>query len=72
MRPRRNFIKEAAAEAASLITEGYIVRVHHYDEKHAQAYMTLVHSRNGNIIHVNATKSGYVVSKNGTIIKRVI
>ena len=63
---------EAAAEVASFLTDGYIVRVHHYDEKNKQAYSTLVHSRNRNIIHVNATRRGYVVTKNGSIVKRVI
>lgn len=67
----RNYIQEAGAECASLLTEGYITRVYFYDKRNKQAYTTLVHTRNRNIIRINATRDGYVITKNGTIIKRV-
>lgn len=68
---QRNYIREAGAECASLLTEGYVMKVHHYDDKNKTAYSTLQHTTNGNIIHINATPAGYCITKNGTIVKHV-
>ena len=71
MHKLRDFLREAGAECASLLKDGYILRVHHYDIKEHMAYSKLKHCVNGNVITIYATHDGYQVYKNEHLIKTV-
>lgn len=67
----RNYLKEAGAELASFVSEGYVLRVHRLDKKTMKAYAMLQHQRNKAIIHLYAQQDGYSIMRNGVLIKRV-
>ena len=66
---KRNAKNEAAAYIRSLVSEGYIIRVMHEDDRFDFGYCSLKHTRNRNVIHVYTYPHQWCVYKNGFCIK---
>lgn len=64
-----DFLRRAGDETCSLINEGYIIRVRHFDKKKHELFVALVHCRNGNIIRLYAYPNGLEMYKNDKLIK---
>lgn len=70
-RKQRDYIKEAGLEACSLLQDGYITITYWWDNIASEGHWFLKHRSNGNIIHIKAYNTGYVLYKNNIIVKQV-
>lgn len=64
-----DFMRRAGDIACSLISEGYIVRVRHFDQHNHELFVALVHTRNGNTIRLYADPFELRMFKNDKLIK---
>ncbi len=66
---KHDYLQEAATLVVSLLSDGYLLRWQSFTNGKLAAH--LIHCRNGSRTVIYASADGYVLKKNGKVVKQV-